>query len=144
MKETHITEMRVFNRFYTSLAGVLSRKFLNGKFSLPELRVFHAIRSSPGITANEIVPLLHIDKSYLSKIIIRFEKQKYLSKKVSSSDGRAYHLALTPTGRKEFEVYDRLSDDYVKQILVQIPDADCETLVECMRRITLILGGVKL
>jgi DNA-binding MarR family transcriptional regulator len=144
MKESHIAEMRAFNRFYTSLAGVLSRKFLNGKFTLPELRVLHAIRISPGITANEIVPLLHIDKSYLSKIIIRFEKKKFLTKKVSSDDGRAYRLALTPVGRKEFEVYDRLSDDYVRQILAQLPEGDCEILVECMRRIMGILEGVRL
>jgi DNA-binding MarR family transcriptional regulator len=144
MKESQIAEMRAFNRFYTSLAGVLSRKFLNGKFSLPELRVLHAVHQAPGITANEIVPLLHIDKSYLSKIIIRFEKRKYLTKAVSRVDGRAYHLQLTPVGKKEFEVYDRLSDDYVKQILAQLPDKECEALVECMRRITEILGGVKL
>jgi DNA-binding MarR family transcriptional regulator len=144
MKESHIAEMRAFNRFYTSLAGVLSRKFLNGKFSLPELRVLHAIRHAPGITANEIVPQLNIDKSYLSKIIIRFEKRKYLTKVVSSDDGRAYHLQLTSVGKKEFQVYDRLSDDYVKQILVQIPDKDCEVLVDCMRRISEILGGVKM
>ena len=144
MKESYVSEMRAFNRFYTSLAGVLSRKFLNGKFSLAELRVLHAIRHAPGITANEIVPLLHIDKSYLSKIIIRFEKRKYLTKAVSHDDGRAYHLQLTPVGRKEFEVYNRLSDDYVRQILVQIPEKDCETLLECMRRITKILEGVKL
>ena len=144
MKDSHVSEMRAFNRFYTSLAGVLSRKFLNGKFSLPELRVLHAIRHAPGITANEIVPLLNIDKSYLSKIIIRFEKRKYLTKAVSRDDGRAYHLQLTPIGKKEFSVYDRLSDDYVKQILAQIPDKDCEALVECMRRISEILAEVKL
>ncbi len=144
MKESYVSEMRAFNRFYTSLAGVLSRKFLNGKFSLPELRVFHAVRDAPGITANEIVPLLHIDKSYLSKIIIRFEKRKYLTKAVSREDGRTYHLQLTALGRKEFEVYDRLSDDYVRQILAQLPDKDCEVLVECMRRITEILEAVRL
>ena len=144
MKDSHVSEMRAFNRFYTSLAGVLSRKFLNGKFSLPELRVLHAIRHAPGIAANEIVPLLNIDKSYLSKIIIRFEKRKYLTKAVSRVDGRAYHLQLTALGKKEFSVYDRLSDDYVKQILAQIPDKDCEALVECMRRISEILAEVKL
>lgn len=144
MKESHIAEMRAFNRFYTSLAGVLSRKFLNGKFSLPELRVLHAIHYAPGTTANELVTLLRIDKSYLSKIIIRFEKRKFLTKKISSDDGRAYHLALTAIGKNEFAVYDRLSEDYVRQILVQIPDRDCEVLVECMRRITGILEGVKL
>src|SRR3984957_2808830 len=124
MKESYVSEMRAFNRFYTSLAGVLSRKFLNGKFSLPELRVLHAIRFAPGITANEIVPLLNIDKSYLSKIIIRFKKRKYLTKAVSPDDGRAYHLQLTAVGNKEFEVYDRLSDDHVRQILAQLPERD--------------------
>ena len=144
MKESQVADMRAFNRFYTSLAGVLSRKFLNGKFSLPELRVLHAVHQAPGITANAIVPLLHIDKSYLSKIIIRFEKRKYLTKAVSRDDGRAYRLQLTALGSKEFEVYDRLSDDYVRQILAQLPEGDCEVLVECMGKIEEILGGVKL
>ena len=146
MKESQVVEVRAFNRFYTSLVGVLSRKFLNGKLSLPEIRVLHAIATTTaqGITANEIVPLLNIDKSYLSKIIIRFEKRKYLTKKVSSSDGRVYHLRLTTVGRKEFEVYDRMSDAYVRQILGQISDRDCEVLVECMRKIGGILEGVRL
>ena len=144
MKESQVAEVRAFNRFYTSLVGVLSRKFLNGKLSLPEIRVLHAIATAPGITANEIVPLLNIDKSYLSKIIIRFEKRKYLTKKVSSLDGRVYHLRLTPVGRKEFEVYDRMSDAYVRQILRQISERDCEVLVECMRKIGGILSEVKL
>jgi DNA-binding MarR family transcriptional regulator len=144
MKESQIAEVRAFNRFYTSLVGVLNRKFLNGSLSLPEIRVLHAIHYAPGITANEIVPLLNIDKSYLSKIIIRFEKRKYLTKKVSSDDGRVYHLRLTAVGRKEFEIYDRMSDAYVRQILAQLPERDCEVLVECMRKIGGILEGVRL
>lgn len=143
MKQSHVSEMRAFNRFYTALVGVLNRKFLGGKFTLPELRVLHAIRSSEGITANDIVALLHIDKSYLSKIIIRFEKKSYLAKKVSGSDGRAYELRLTAAGRKEFAEYDRMSDEFVKQMLVQLPESECEELVGCMRRVTEILGKVR-
>ena len=112
--------------------------------SLPETRVLHAIHTMAGITANDIVPLLHIDKSYLSKILIRFEKQKLLTKKVSPHDGRSYHLYLTAAGRKEFAVYDRKSDEYVKQMLLQLPEQECEELVECMRRITGILEPVRL
>lgn len=144
MNDSQVAKMRAFNRFYTSLAGVLSRKFLNGRFSLPELRVLHAIRYAEGITAGEIVPLLNIDKSYLSKIIIRFEKRKFLTKKVSRQDARVYHLALTAIGKKEFGVYDRLSDEYVRQILGQLSGADCERLIESMEKITAILGGVRL
>ena len=144
MKDSTVAEMRAFNRFYTALVGVLNRKFLNGKLSLPETRVLHAIYTAEGITANDIVPLLHIDKSYLSKILIRFEKLKFLTKKVSSTDGRAYHLYLTAIGRKELEFYNHLSDEFVKQILVQLPEKDCEELINCMRQITGILQRVKL
>ena len=143
MKESQIAEMRAFNRYYTSLVGVLNRKFLSGKLSLPETRVLHVIHTREGITANEIVPQLHIDKSYLSKILIRFEKQKFLTKKVSAADARAYELRLTAAGRKVFEGYDRLSDEFVRQILVQLPEGEREEMVECMRRITRILGAVK-
>jgi DNA-binding MarR family transcriptional regulator len=144
MKDSQVAEMRAFNRFYTAHVGVLNRKFLSGNLSLPETRVLYAIHTTEGITANDIVPLLHIDKSYLSKILIRFEKMKFLTKKVSSSDGRAYHLHLTPAGRKEIELYDRLSDEFVQQMLVQLPEKDCEELVNCMQRITRILRQVRL
>ena len=106
--------------------------------------MLHAIYTTEGITANDIVPLLHIDKSYLSKILIRFGKMKFLTKKVSSTDGRAYQLYLTAVGRKELEMYDRMSDEFVKQMLVQLPGKDCEELISCMRRITEILQRVKL
>jgi DNA-binding MarR family transcriptional regulator len=143
MKESYVSEMRAFNRFYTALVGVLNRKFLDGELSLPETRVLHAIHIQEGITANEIVPLLHIDKSYLSKIIIRFEKKRLLAKKVSASDGRAYELRLTSAGRKVFEGYDQKSDEFVRQILAQLSEGECEELVGCMRRITEILGRVR-
>jgi DNA-binding MarR family transcriptional regulator len=143
MKGSYVSEMRAFNRFYTALVGVLNRKFLGGELSLPETRVLYAIHTQEGITANEIVPMLHIDKSYLSKIIIRFERKKMLAKKVSASDGRAYELRLTTAGRKEIEVYDRKSDEFVKQMLVQLPEGECEEMVRCMRRITEILGRVR-
>ena len=144
MKDSTVAEMRAFNRFSTALVGVLNRKFLNGKLSLPETRVLHAIHTAEGITANDIVPLLHIDKSYLSKILIRFGKMKFVTKKVSSTDGRAYHLYLTPIGRKELDLYNHLSDEFVKQILAQLPEKDCEELINCMRQITRILQRVKL
>lgn len=142
MKDIQIAEMRAFNRFYTAHLGVLNRKYLNGKLSLPEIRVLYAIHMAQEITAGDIVPLLHIDKSYLSKILIRFERMKYLTKKVSSTDGRAYFLHLTSAGRKEVELNDHMSNEFVRQMLVQLPEKDCEELVDCMRRITGILERV--
>jgi DNA-binding MarR family transcriptional regulator len=143
MKETHISEMRAFNRWYTAIIGVLNRKWMDGDLTLPETRVLQAISMQDGITAGEIVPMLHIDKSYLSKIIIRFEKEKYLTKKVSAADGRSYELHLTATGRREFEKHNKMTNEFVRQMLEPLPAAECEELIQCMRRITQILGKVE-
>jgi len=143
MKETHIGEMRAFNRWYTAIIGVLNRKWMDGDLTLPETRVLQAISMQEGITAGEIVPMLHIDKSYLSKMIIRFEKKKYLTKKVSAADARSYHLYLTALGRREFEKHNGRTNEFVRQMLERLPAAECEELIGCMRRIREILGKVE-
>jgi len=144
MKNIHIEEMRAFNRFYTVVIGVLNKKFLNTKYTLPELRVLQAIRFQDGITASELILILHIDKSYLSRIILQFEKRKLVTKKVSPNDGRSYHLHLTALGNKEFEVHDAITHNQVKQLLTQLTDKECETLIGCMGKIKTILSKPKL
>lgn len=59
--------------------------------------------------------------------------QKFLAKKVSPNDGR-----------KEFAIYDHKSNEYVRQMLLQLPEEECKELVECMRRITGILERVRM
>lgn len=143
MKEIYISEMRAFNRWYTAMIGVLNRKWMDGDLTLPETRVLQAIFMQDGITAGEIVPLLHIDKSYLSKMIIRFEKMRFLTKDVSGADARAYELHLTALGRRQFEKHNKMTDEFVRQLLGQLPEKECAEMVQCMRRITEILGRVK-
>ncbi|HVU95280.1 MAG TPA: MarR family winged helix-turn-helix transcriptional regulator [Puia sp.] len=143
MKESHISEMRAFNRWYTAMIGVLNRKWMDGDLTLPETRVLQAISMKDGITAGEIVPLLHIDKSYLSKIILRFERAKYLTKRVSAADARSYQLHLTALGRREFEKHNQMTNEFVRQMLEKLPAAECEEMIQCMRRITEILGKVE-
>jgi DNA-binding MarR family transcriptional regulator len=143
MKETIISEVRAFNRWYTALIGVLNRKWMDGDLTLPETRVLQAISMQDGITAGEVVGMLHMDKSYLSKIIIRFEKEKYLTKRVSASDARSFELHLTALGRREFEKHNRMTNEFMRQMLGQLPGEECEELVQCMRRITAILGKVE-
>ena len=132
--------MRAFNRFYTSVIGVLNRKFLNGKYSLPELRVLQAIHFQDGITASEINSTLNIDKSYLSRIIIQFEKRKLVSKKSSAADGRSFHLHLTALGNREFETQDAASNNQVKKILSQLTEEDRKNMIKCMAKIKSILS----
>lgn len=143
MKETTISEVRAFNRWYTAIIGVLNPKWMDGDLTLPETRVLQAISMQEGITAGEIVLLLHMDKSYLSKILIRFGKLKYLVKKVSKSDARAYTLSLTAMGRREFEKHNQMTNAFVRRMLEQLPAEECDDLLQCMRRVREILSKVE-
>lgn len=140
MDDTHINQMRAFNRFYTALIGVLNKKYLNDKYSLPELRVLHAINFQDGATASELITALNIDKSYLSRIILQFEKKKLITKKTSVQDGRVSHLHLTALGKKEFAIQDAAANNQVKQLLTQLSPEDCDRLIACMAEIKTILS----
>lgn len=141
MDDIYINEVRAFNRYYTDVIGVLNKKFLNGKYSLPELRVLQAIAVREGISASEITGQLNMDKSYLSRIILQFEKKKLITKKASPEDGRAYQLYLTPEGKKAFVLHDAASHNQVKQMLSQLNTGECDQLIGCMKQIKEILSG---
>lgn len=140
MEKDYINEIRAFNRFYTVFLGVLNKHFLSSKYSLPELRVLQAVRMKEGITASEIITILNIDKSYLSRIILMFEKQKWITKKVSPSDGRVFNLYTTALGKKEFDKMDDLQINRVNQMLADLTGEERETLVMCMSRIKELLS----
>jgi len=140
MENDYINEIRAFNRFYTAFLGVLNKHFLSSKYSLPELRVLQAVRMKEGITASEIITILNIDKSYLSRIILMFEKQKWITKKVSPGDGRVFNLYTTALGKKEFDKMDDLQINEVRQMLADLTGEERETLVICMAKIKELLS----
>ena len=85
-----------------------------------------------------------MDKSYLSRILINFEKKKLITKKASSDDGRVFNLSLTKSGKKEFEVIDEASDKQVKNLLLQLNEREREVLIKSMSQIKEILSRYKL
>jgi len=143
MTQRHINEVRAFNRFYTVFIGVLNRSYLNTRYSLPESRVLHATYSRPGLTPSEIIGMLNIDKSYLSRILINLEKRKLLTRKQAAGDKRAVNLYLTALGNREFEKIDTAANQLVKKLMASLNDKDCDTVVKSMMQIREILSGSK-
>ncbi|HCT30182.1 MAG TPA: MarR family transcriptional regulator [Bacteroidales bacterium] len=139
MEKESIEEVRAFNRVYTVFMGILNKSFLKSKYSLVETRVMHAAHTKDGIMPSEIVALLNIDKSYLSRIITSLEKRKVITKTKSSSDGRSVKLSITEFGKKEFEKLNQASDVQVEGLLSQLNQVDCERLVKNMSEIREIL-----
>jgi DNA-binding MarR family transcriptional regulator len=135
----HIKDIRAFNRFYTDVIGLVDQHILNSSYSLPEVRILYEMYYNGVATANEIISLIHIDKGYLSRILLKFEEEKLISKKRSIKDARTLLLALTGKGRSEFEKLDMASHNQVKEILSHLPKGKHDELVYHMNAIKEIL-----
>src|SRR3984885_1272463 len=104
-----IAAVRGFNRFYTRQIGVLRKTFLDSPYSLGEARVLYEIASGRSPTASDIGRALDLDAGYLSRVLRNFEKRGLIQRKVSASDARQSHLALSSRGRKSFAPLDARS-----------------------------------
>ena len=135
----HIFEMREFNRFYTDLIGLLDNHLLNSDYSLAEARVLFEIFNSGKISSTDIVDRLSIDKSYLSRILKKFEKLELIIKTISEADARVLLISLTASGQKVFKELDASSNKQIQTLIEGIPIIRLVELVEHMRAIRHIL-----
>jgi DNA-binding MarR family transcriptional regulator len=140
MNKKNIDDIRAFNRFYTSVIGLLDQHILNSKYSLAEVRILYELYHHENLTASDIITSLGIDKGYLSRIFRHFEKKKLILKRRSREDGRSVHLSLTKTGRSEFEVLNAASNEQIKKKLEPLTDAECDQLSRNMAEIKMILS----
>jgi len=139
MNNKPIEEFRSFNRFYTSVIGLLDRHILNSNYTLAEGRIMYELYHGKDQTASDLIQTLSIDKGYLSRVLRQFEKRKFISRQRSSQDTRVVFLNLTADGKKEFQRLDKASNDQVKSILKEIPEKDLTLLRVSMAEIKRIL-----
>src|SRR6202050_3735168 len=96
--EQHALRMRRFNRFYTRQIGLLNEGLLDSPFSLTEVRTLYELAHRERSTAAELCTDLGLDAGYLSRILRKFEKQRWIEKKPSPSDARQRRLCCTQRG----------------------------------------------
>lgn len=98
-----IDEIRKFNRFYTVSMGFLDSGYLDTNYSVAETRILFEIKIRETCIQSDIAKNLHMDKSYLSRLVKRFHKDGLIEKEKSGEDRRTTYLALTEKGRAETE-----------------------------------------
>ena len=81
MKADHIANIRAFNRFYTRVLGLLDKYILNSQYTLPEVRILYELATHENLTASDLIETLHIDKGYLSRIILDLRLKKLVKAK---------------------------------------------------------------
>ena len=141
-RKRRIAAVRRFNRFYTRQIGVLRKTFLDSPYSLAEARVLYEIASGSSPTASAIGRALDLDAGYLSRVLRDFEKRGLIQRRVSASDARQSHLALSARGRKSFAPLERRSQGDTEAMLGRLAPAAQTQLVAAMNTIEGLLGGV--
>ena len=135
MKKKLIQDMRAFNRWYTDVIGLLNRHLLDSNYNLSEARLIYELHKAETIRASQVMELMHIDKSYLSRMLKRLEKERLVSRKQSREDGRAVLLSLTEKGQREFARLNGASDEQMRSLVDHLTDEQREELVGHMRGI---------
>ena len=134
-----IAQIRAFNRFYTDLIGLLDKHLLNSAYSLAEARILYEIQAGEPISASQIMATMHIDKSYLSRVLKKLEHDKLIRKQSSARDARTTLLSLTPEGLAVFTTLSQASDEQISALLRTLPPAQHQALVQHMQAIKTIL-----
>ena len=138
--ERRIDAVRRFNRFYTRRIGVLRRRLYGSALALAEVRVLYELAQRHEPAAAELARDLDLDPGYLSRILQAFDRNGWIRRTPSPTDGRQSQLALTAAGRKAFAPIDRASHDEVAALLAPLPATVADALVADMARIEAALG----
>lgn len=137
-----INQVRRFNRFYSRILGVFNKNVFDLNYSLVEMRILGEINRNSGTTAIDLIQFLDIDKSYISRILSKLEKDNLIYRRKDGNDNRKYHLFLSEKGEKLNQYVELKSDQKIKHLLKGIDAKEIESLVASMQNIENILGKV--
>lgn len=139
-KEQTVNKIREFNRFYMPKLDLLNRIYLNSKYSLIEARILFEIVENKVCFANQLTEKLKIDKSYLSRILSKFEKNGLIKRKISDTDGRLYNIIPSKHCKETVKKLVEKSNDKVSELLSPLNDKDCEKIINSIDIIIEILS----
>jgi DNA-binding MarR family transcriptional regulator len=137
--DEQVAQLRGFNRFYTNLIGLLNQHIYESPYSLTEVRVLYEINNTQQATARGIMETISIDEAYLSRIILKFQKEKLLRKEQSKTDKRVYYISPTEKGRKVFATLNNRSQQSLKHLLEKLPEAERKELITHIQQVQHLL-----
>lgn len=138
-----VDQIREFNRFYTSLIGLLDEGLFKSKFSLTEARIIYELGAQDGLVAKQLGQILMMDAGYLSRVLNRLVKQGIILRAVSAQDKRQQLLSLSDFGQ---DIRLDLAQRSIGQVaqLYQHVDADkAKQLVAAMAKIQSLMNPQK-
>ncbi|MGE7024406.1 MarR family winged helix-turn-helix transcriptional regulator [Solibacillus cecembensis] len=132
MDKEIIYDIRQFNRFYTKILGLFNNQLLDTDYSLTEARILFEISERTECIANNLVQELNIDRSYMSRILRKLEREELIEKKSSTIDSRKNLLFLTRKGEELLGKINNQSDEQVNQLFNGLTDSEINEIRNSM------------
>ena len=132
-KNDVITEIRGFNRFCTNILGLLDQHIIDSGYSLTEARIIFEIGKTDTCTANQLCSILDIDRSYMSKIINKFEKQQLVNRTICSTDNRNIEIHMTDKGKAVLHELEKNANRQIEELILKLNNAEWEELINGIR-----------
>ncbi len=129
-----IKAVRQFNRFYTRRIGALDA-YLGSGMSLTDVRVLYELAHRQAPVASEISKDLGLDGGYLSRILRRFEAERWLTRETHPRDARQSLLRLTDAGHAAFAPLQQKSRDEARDLLAPLAAPQQRRLIDAMHTV---------
>lgn len=127
-----IADIQGFNKVYQNLLKQIDSAILETGYTLTEKDVLLEISKTERCTANILIHQLNIDRSYMSRMLAKFEKHGLIEKTQSHTDSRIRYIRLTELGRKEFNRLSDIQNNHISAIFNKLNEADQETVWHAM------------
>ena len=127
-----IADVQGFNKVYQNLLKQMDAAILDTGYTLTEKDVLLEISKTERCTANILIHQLHIDRSYMSRMLAKFEKHGLIEKMPSQTDSRIRYIRLTTLGHKEINRLSDIQSNQISAIFNKLSEEDQETVWEAM------------
>lgn len=82
--------------------------------------------------ADILIQQLNIDRSYMGRMLAKFEKRGLIEKTQPQTDSRIRYVRLTELGRKEFNRLSDIQSNHIAAIFNKLSDSDQQTVWQAM------------
>ena len=161
-----VAGIRRFNRFYTSLVGLLDETLSHSGYTLAEARVLFELGQRPsdaatgsagqagflarafhidlGPAASELAGELELDPAYLTRILRRFAVAGLAELRADPRDPRRRVVALTARGNAALAGLQAAADRDLARLTAGLTESDASELSAALERVTRLLAGARI
>ena len=138
-KEKKIIIGKKISKIYEKMLTFNRKEIKKLNINPNDYNYFLTISEYPGCNQNFIARKRNVDKSYVTRIVNKYEKQNLLQKVPSESNKSAYSIYLTESGKKLVNDFNKVIYDLNESIVSNYSDEEYQDLIIKLEKLLNIL-----